>query len=539
MLKVKNKASNAIDSGKPHAPTADQLDYGEIAINYAKGYETLFFKNDNGEIISYSGGGGEFPENYIDDVKYDSEGKKIVFYKGDVEICNIDASDFVKDGMVDNVTYENGKLAITFNEDSGKDPIELHIGDVFNSENFYTKSEIDKKLADIAAGGEIDLDGYATKEWVEENYPKVKFFETVNEYEDGEYSDDDIVLVNEVKTIIYQGNPFRAFSFRVIEGDEDNMRIVVWKKEESTFEFIKDYDLLDKETMVPIGVEVVPENHDRYGDGSAGVMSLVGMSFETPDTGKLGDFETNQDNTNKDSAMYWGAKTGHGLSYNNKFPTLGASNGSVADKIQSTTCENHSILPSDRWTNGKQCLTDKTTYYYNSNDANRYFAPSPYDGKNANPLYIYDTGANPYRDFNGKSNTATIISKATSQANWKTDATITNSSASGYFPMACCCWRFHTEGTNQGDWHLPSMGELGYLAPRYNKINVAINKINEVFGTCADILLPGASRPQNLMSSTLIKEGSVARLSIMNCTAGTTSPDSSREYARAFIKIKP
>lgn len=51
--KILNKRSNVInDDGTPKIPTADQLDYGEIAINYAKGAETISVKNSNDEIVA-------------------------------------------------------------------------------------------------------------------------------------------------------------------------------------------------------------------------------------------------------------------------------------------------------------------------------------------------------------------------------------------------------------------------------------------------------------------------------------------------------
>ena len=51
---VKNIRSNAVDGNGPKLPTSGQLDYGEIAVNYKKGYETLSLKNDNNEIVSLS-----------------------------------------------------------------------------------------------------------------------------------------------------------------------------------------------------------------------------------------------------------------------------------------------------------------------------------------------------------------------------------------------------------------------------------------------------------------------------------------------------
>ena len=51
---VKNIRSAEVIQGKPKLPTTGQLSEGEIAVNYAKGYETLSFKNNSNEIVSLS-----------------------------------------------------------------------------------------------------------------------------------------------------------------------------------------------------------------------------------------------------------------------------------------------------------------------------------------------------------------------------------------------------------------------------------------------------------------------------------------------------
>ncbi|MCD8207099.1 MAG: hypothetical protein LUD72_04085 [Bacteroidales bacterium] len=57
--KVLNIRSNQVDTdGTPKLPTADQIDYGEIAVNYAAGVETLAIKNSDDEIVTFSSGGG-------------------------------------------------------------------------------------------------------------------------------------------------------------------------------------------------------------------------------------------------------------------------------------------------------------------------------------------------------------------------------------------------------------------------------------------------------------------------------------------------
>lgn len=52
--KVLNKRSSALVNGEAKLPTSQQLDYGEIAINFASGHETLSIKNSSDEIATFS-----------------------------------------------------------------------------------------------------------------------------------------------------------------------------------------------------------------------------------------------------------------------------------------------------------------------------------------------------------------------------------------------------------------------------------------------------------------------------------------------------
>ena len=86
------------------------------------------------------------------DVAYDSATKRINFYgKGDTQHTNalayVDASDFVVDGMVEDVRIENGNLVIDFNTDSGITDISIPLTDIFDPTNYYTKTEVDTALA--------------------------------------------------------------------------------------------------------------------------------------------------------------------------------------------------------------------------------------------------------------------------------------------------------------------------------------------------------------------------------------------------------
>ena len=81
--------------------------------------------------------------DFYDGVEYDSNAKRINFKHGNAIKSYIDASAFIKDGMVDNVAIENGYLVITFNTDSGKEAISIPLSAIFDPTNYYTKSEVD------------------------------------------------------------------------------------------------------------------------------------------------------------------------------------------------------------------------------------------------------------------------------------------------------------------------------------------------------------------------------------------------------------
>lgn len=81
--------------------------------------------------------------DFFDDAKYVSSSQTINFYHGNTFKIAIDASDFIIDGMVDDVRIENGYLIIDFNTASGKQDIQIPISDIFDASNYYTKAEVD------------------------------------------------------------------------------------------------------------------------------------------------------------------------------------------------------------------------------------------------------------------------------------------------------------------------------------------------------------------------------------------------------------
>ena len=90
--------------------------------------------------------------NFFDGALYDSNTKRINFYHGSTSDAGnikayIDATAFVKDGMVDNVEISNGYLVITFNTDAGKQAINIALTDIFDPSNYMTKNETETALA--------------------------------------------------------------------------------------------------------------------------------------------------------------------------------------------------------------------------------------------------------------------------------------------------------------------------------------------------------------------------------------------------------
>ena len=61
--KVLHKRSVTVENELPKLPTSSQLEYGELAINYADGYETISIKNNNNEIVTFSSDSKKYKAN--------------------------------------------------------------------------------------------------------------------------------------------------------------------------------------------------------------------------------------------------------------------------------------------------------------------------------------------------------------------------------------------------------------------------------------------------------------------------------------------
>lgn len=100
----------------------------------------------NEELAGIGGGGGGSVDtsNLGASLFYDSNTKQIELKNtSDAVISSIDATAFIKDGMLDSVTVSGGNLNFVFNTDAGKEAISIPLSEFFDASQYYTKAEID------------------------------------------------------------------------------------------------------------------------------------------------------------------------------------------------------------------------------------------------------------------------------------------------------------------------------------------------------------------------------------------------------------
>lgn len=138
------------------------------------------------------------------------------------------------------------------------------------------------------------------------------------------------------------------------------------------------------------------------------------------------------------------------------------------------------------------------------------------------------SAANCLSDFDGKGNTQKIIEVRGSKdySSWTPSAT-----NQADYPAASCCDMYFTQGTNQGDWYLPSAGELGYAVVRQQAIN---DKINELVS--AGITSANPVQLDYYWSSSEYSSNFARLLSFSGGSVGNNNKASS-SYVRAFLRV--
>ena len=90
-MKIQLKRSNQLDGGEAKKPSADQMEYGELAVNYNANDPVIFLKDSNNQIISIninnigsidSGSNPPGTDNNVGDLFFDISNNQLLFWNG-------------------------------------------------------------------------------------------------------------------------------------------------------------------------------------------------------------------------------------------------------------------------------------------------------------------------------------------------------------------------------------------------------------------------------------------------------------------------
>ena len=299
-------------------------------------------------------------------------------------------------------------------------------------------------------------------------------------------------------------------------------------------------DWIDGET--PIGIVVVPGYHDRYGDGSCGIMSLVGMNTVTPETGIAVTGASQTDNVDMYYG-YYGTNVGNKIFLSTKVLTSSTNYIPYQTNSASTACSASSgalIWP-----------------YAGTTTAPTSAASTSYTNTGG---YVSATTGKSGCDFNGIRNTVALYVATSASTQW-TASTVTNAystGTTGNTPAAACAGRFKTVGTksfldvfsgtstnninygtsastkdNKGFWYLPAEGELCYLPSKRFEINKTILALNQKYGNVGVQL--GTS--YRYWSSSEVDTNYAWYVHMYDGNVRNFTKYSSSNYVRAFLRF--
>ena len=300
----------------------------------------------------------------------------------------------------------------------------------------------------------------------------------------------------------------------------------------------KQSDWKNEET--PIGIVVVPGYHNRYGDGTCGIMSLVGMDCNHPTSGIPITGASQTDNV----YMYWGHY-----------------NANVGNNIFLSTVPNGKdayYIPYQASSDSTATTTTTTSTYVQWPYAGTSTAPTSAKSETSDvtvPSMNATTG-HAFGDFNGIKNTAACYVKTRTAAQW-TASTVTNATGTTNTPAAACAGRFKTVGTKsfydvykgitsgsgnygtiddghdyKGMWYLPAEGELCYLPSKRYEINKTILALNQKYGNVGVQL-----GTNNFYWSSSEYLNNNAWLVLMDDGLVSNRNKDSNSYVRAFLRL--
>ena len=227
----------------------------------------------------------------------------------------------------------------------------------------------------------------------------------------------------------------------------------------------------DDDNLYPTGVVVVPADHTD--DGTVRICSLNYVDYK------------NREGSYKPVSIYWGA-------YDKEIEDLTDYDLDTAQSYipgtTTTSTGNNAYIPTNNHrVKHEHNIDDQATYWHwcREVDGDSYF-PSPYNA-NETKSTIYHTSDTLLADMDGKANTE-ILRTFTNDGDGYSLDNVLNVSSSSYCTaaIACLAYRASFFGDTYFDysndetrgWYLPSIGELGYLCARIEKID----RVRRFFG---------------------------------------------------------
>lgn len=292
----------------------------------------------------------------------------------------------------------------------------------------------------------------------------------------------------------------------------------------------KQEDWIDGE--IPIGMVIVPGAHNRYGDGTCGVMSLVEMDCNNPEIGAP---ITGNPQPFTQPFTHTTVRVGrHNYEEPNVFK--GTNDGGTNYKVEYQT---------------DSASTEATVQHYiwpyalDSNHAVTTGASQNYKNNNS---YVQATTGSSLGDCNGIRNTVAYYVNTRTSAQWTANTVCTNGIGADC-PARICAGRFKTVGTkslldmysgitsvdlnygtssstksNTNYWYLPGQGELSYI-PRWSfEIDKTVLAINEKYG---NVSIP--------VNGYAIQSSDIAHIYIGACLYASSTVPSSQYDLYVFV----
>ena len=476
------KRSNAVVNGAGKLPQPSDLQYGELAINYANGHESLSFKNDGDKVVTL---GMNVKQTIGEDVISPISQKAM--------------TSAIKEGLNNvstlvNVPVDKRLVYATITQD------ETLSFDTSKYASCFSAFDKGAQIKVIAFNGTTSSHKIMLP-FLDENY--VCFVKNI------------VVPVNGygIITVDYDGTSIyvNAKVEERAEGYVGGEAIIALSNADGNIEYVKNSELSAFKTAntgyLPIGIVVIPKTHTQIilkdGDPRKGcniVMSLKPMHNEFPEEGFT-----------EAGYFYWGGY-GTDIAELTNYTVANCYDDSRQNSDMLTT-NGEPSLPSDTFTGIPSKVCPSIKYNSESN-----LVPSPYkvvDGvwlPNEDYYTTRISSYNAFSDFEGPTNTKIITDNAT-VGDWKSATPIVNDYSPGNYPAACCCARFKTRGTSSfvdmlnlntgGDtkeywkqtkvWYMPACGELGYIMPNFSANNTALSNISSLYGSSVAVQLDSLS----------------------------------------------